>query len=361
MQKLFALVLSITMLFTVAIVAYAAPAPVPGYPQWDAKYKEAKIVPPASGPDSELPDNPRNNASGDKIPSNAHSADFPGLYFYWDDKQKDNGVLLVAPEVFSLFEGCKFVLTAKNSDHYWGYEIKKDAGQLIDGVYAYGINKQVKYTLIGNKGEITAKTDDLKNINMVFIDGNYKKGYIKIKKTWLDWQGNVYPEKPTDVAEASFGSNYPTTGVYPIEINTWGEANNGVKVTITEDQIPGFDTSVNGEPGNSVTLTIKPNTVAKAFFANQEQPAKVIIEKKWFIGHEEVEGGEVSFTNGYKRGVNTVAPGTNVAFTESRTAGWDLIDVSVDGEGIDLKKGIGFKAERGKTYKILFTNWKPLR
>ena len=78
----------------------------------------AMAVDPSFGPASGMPPNLRTDASGDKIPSNAHSTDFPGLYFYWNDKQKDPSVLEVQDWVFDLFEGGSFILTAKNTRAY---------------------------------------------------------------------------------------------------------------------------------------------------------------------------------------------------------------------------------------------------
>jgi len=98
----------------------------------------------------------RKNASGPKITSNSHSADFPGLYFIWDPKQKDNGYLKVDAEVFNKYES--FTLTAKESNTYWDFKISPQNNQLptTDGCYVFFIQKAYKN----------------KNINMVFI-GDY--------------------------------------------------------------------------------------------------------------------------------------------------------------------------------------------
>jgi len=95
----------------------------------------------------------RKNASGTKITSNAHSADFPGIYFIWDSKQKDNGYLKVHAGVFDAYES--FTLTAKESKTYWDFAIAPQSGQAKtdDGCYVFFIPK-----VYGKK-----------NINMVFI------------------------------------------------------------------------------------------------------------------------------------------------------------------------------------------------
>jgi len=277
MKKLFALVLTVTMFFAVAAVAFATPSPVPGQLTWNAKYSGAAVIAPSMGPDKDLPNNPRNNASGDKITSNAHSADFPGLYFYWNDKQKDNGVLLVDPAVFKMFVGGKFTLTAKNSNNYWGYEISRATGTLIDGVYAYGIAKQIKYNEIGNNGKVSAKAEDLKNINMVFIDGKYLPGHFDIVKEWRDEDGYL---TKGDNSLVSFKEGFKL-GRNQVDIRTYGEAIKGRTLVVTENPIPGFDTLTGPQIINvkqSLTTTSIP---AKLTFVNQKQWAYIYISKYW--------------------------------------------------------------------------------
>ena len=95
----------------------------------------------------------RTNASGPKIPSNAHSADFPGIYFYWDDKQKsDDCYLKVEKSVLEKY--VYFILTTKESNKYTDFTIMPVAGQELspDGCYVFKIPKVVP-----------------KNINMVFV------------------------------------------------------------------------------------------------------------------------------------------------------------------------------------------------
>lgn len=95
----------------------------------------------------------RTNASGPKITSNAHSNDFPGIYFIWDSKQKDNGYLKVKQELF--YGLICFTLTSKESNTYWDFEIYPRENQELtaDGCYVFFIPK-----VYNNK-----------NINMVFL------------------------------------------------------------------------------------------------------------------------------------------------------------------------------------------------
>jgi len=95
----------------------------------------------------------RPNASGPKITSNAHSADFPGIYFIWDSKQKDNGYLKVAGWVFDTYES--FVLTSKEANTFWDFPIALQDGQEMtnDGCYVFFI----------------PRAQNNKNINMVFV------------------------------------------------------------------------------------------------------------------------------------------------------------------------------------------------
>ncbi|MCL2037511.1 hypothetical protein FWG95_00655 [Candidatus Saccharibacteria bacterium] len=104
----------------------------------------------------------RKNASGAKITSNAHSADFPGIYFIWDSKQKDNGYLKVDAAVFDKYES--FVLTSKEANTYWDFAISVQDGQQMtaDGAYVFFI----------------PRAQNNKNINMVFI-GEYKEKVVE--------------------------------------------------------------------------------------------------------------------------------------------------------------------------------------
>ena len=341
-KKIIAVMLILMMALPLA--AFAASKPVPGQPAWDAKYVSAKVVAPSLGPAAGIPDNPRDNASGDKITSNAHSADYPGLYFYWNDKQKDNGVLLVEEWVFGLFKDGAFILTAKNSNNYWGYAIAKDAGQLIGDVYAYGINKQIKYNEIDNKGKIVAKTDDLKNINMVFIDGLYKDGELILEKEWFDSAG---APMAGDDSLVSFKEGY-VLGPNVIAIRSYSEAINGRKVTATENPIAGFKVRVNPQ-----SATIKAEESKTLVFENEELPATVIVSKVW--DSEDGNEGVVTFTGGWELGTKVVAPGTAVDFYENVIDGWDFASLSINGE-VSYINQVDFVAERGATYDIVFTN-----
>ena len=67
----------------------------------------------------------RTNASnnGFKITSNSHSDAFPGFYFLFDRKDKDQGYLRVDAETFAEYKS--FTLTAKNANLYTDYVITK--------------------------------------------------------------------------------------------------------------------------------------------------------------------------------------------------------------------------------------------
>jgi hypothetical protein len=96
--------------------------------------------------------NTRKNASGEKITSNAHSAKYPGIFFIWDSKQKDNGYLVVSKCVFDYYDS--FVLTSKEANTYWDFPIKVQEDQeAINGAYIFFI----------------PRAQNNKNINMVFV------------------------------------------------------------------------------------------------------------------------------------------------------------------------------------------------
>ncbi|MDR0794463.1 MAG: hypothetical protein LBE79_00160, partial [Tannerella sp.] len=141
----------------------------------------------------------RKNASGAKITSNAHSADFPGIYFIWDSKQKDAGYLKVAAWVFDEYQG--FTLTSKESNNYWDFPIyiQKEQSKTADNCYVFFIPKVVEKD---SKGKFF-------NINMVFIGEYLKKekketpingpgdketkGIISFQKIVKDVDGNIVP------------------------------------------------------------------------------------------------------------------------------------------------------------------------
>jgi hypothetical protein len=259
-KKWLSILLTVVMVFALVATAIAAPAPKPGDPAWKSSYSGKGYEAPCS-------ESKRTDASGDKISSNAHSGDFPGIYFYWDDKQKNDGVLLVADEFFNWFKGeNEFFITAKNSNAYWDYAIVKGAGEVVaPGISAYKIPRYIMY--IDKKGKETK--DELKNINMIFIGGDLKDAELIIKKVWLDEEGNVMA-KPED-REATFNNPY-VLGKNTIKINSLS----GKKVTVTENDIPGFTAltksqSVTLLPGDSKTMTFK----------NQKQYANITIEKYW--------------------------------------------------------------------------------
>ena len=110
----------------------------------------------------------KNDASGSKIASNALSGDYPGLYFYWNDKQKGDGFLKVDPAAFNLFKGGKFRITAKNANIYCDYQILPEKGVLTsEGYLLYQIPRN--FTYLDKNGKMIA--DELKNINMLYIGG----------------------------------------------------------------------------------------------------------------------------------------------------------------------------------------------
>jgi len=93
----------------------------------------------------------RTNASGVKIPSNAHSTDLPGIYFHWDPKQKSDGYLKVCPPTFDTYSS--FTFTAKESKRYWDYSIAPQPDQEMtdDGCYVFFIpirDKNINMTFV---------------------------------------------------------------------------------------------------------------------------------------------------------------------------------------------------------------------
>jgi len=152
MKKILSLILVLAVVLGPAGVALAGPAKSCAE-KWNADDKN--VAANIGWTDNTT----RKDASGDKITSNAHSADFPGIYFIWDSKQKDNGYLKVAASVFEKYE--YFVLTSKESNKYFDFTVAPEVNQGTtgDGCYVFYIPK-----VYNNK-----------NINMVFIKYGPKK------------------------------------------------------------------------------------------------------------------------------------------------------------------------------------------
>ena len=115
----------------------------------------------------------RTNASGKDISSNAQGTAVPGMYFFWDPKQKDNGYLKVSPSVFDDY--ASFVLTTKEANKYWDFLIAPKFGQPLsaDGFYVFFIPKQEK------------------NINGVWICDYAAKALVAQKLDFTEFVGDV--------------------------------------------------------------------------------------------------------------------------------------------------------------------------
>ena len=307
MKKILSLALVIIMIFTITATAFAAPAPKPGVDisgnsmTWSAADKETvkakfplstqkdKIVPATATP--AVP-SARQNASGDKITSNAHSGDFPGLYFYWDDKQKDDGFLKVDPAVFKWFEDGKFYITAKNSNAYWDYWIIPEKGvKTSEGFLLYQIPRYFMYIEANNKnGKVTEVKDELKNINMIFIDGLWRTYDLEIVKAWSP--NNEAGAVATLTNGYSFGKKLGIRLYFNESANINFKENN-IASKIIDDYKYDFSfvsVSVNGEVSNEnqVDFDAKSGKAYKIVFTNTWKktplPSKITVTKTWDFG-----------------------------------------------------------------------------
>jgi hypothetical protein len=380
----FALVVS-CFAAVVPMTANAAPAPVLGDPAWKAGYSTSACK---GTPVSALWD--RGDASGDKIPSNAHSADYPGLYFYWDDKQKEDGVLLVNENIFDYFaddytytlpgtnikkdakdfktitfakDDPGFVLTAKNSNNYWGFKIAKSTGKIIDtvngvNIYAYAIPKQIQF--INDKGK--NDKEDLKNINMVFIDGQYKSAFFKITKTWYDEDGvRICGGVVAELNKMLKFNNGYQLGLNEVKITDYITAvKTGAKITVTETVPEGYFEK-NGKASQTITVKYNDDPLQTVAFNNQKKWAYITIEKIWID---------------YADSVITDITGLTATFT---IVGTDYVEVGVGSykvkEGTytvsEISSTIGFKlvsdnnvivtVAAGENKTVTFINQDPIQ
>jgi len=368
--------------FAAIPIANAAKEPVPGTPAWDAQYHDMFNF------DGKSPSKPaplkgeyddRGNASGDKITSNAHSGDYPGVYFRWDDKQKCPGVFLVEDWVFDLFVGNTFFLTAKNSNSYYKYKITYEGGVDVgNGVRAYGIPKEVMAK--DNKGN--DKKDELKNINMVFIDGQYKSAWVLITKAWFNEDGclmwnireNIALDKQVQFSNGlKVGLNEYDFG--EIKITDFTTAAKGKTISITETAKPegyAFKSAciIYGNGKNvdkGVSLTLKPGDKAAVHFENQKQKAELNIAKLWLDAkgdnRDAPEGGATFIFNGESDAV----PGRyfvnegKYTIIENPIKGFDLVEITGANSYDKNARSATITVAAGGKYTVTFTNQEPAK
>jgi len=168
----------------------------------------------------------KKSANGDKITSNAHSADFPGIYFYWDSKQKDDGILKIDAEVFETVGS--FVLTVKDADKYYDFDVNLDKGQVKSKDPGTGLTY---YTFKIPRATFNDKNI---NINMVYLDNwmdlwhaayddavipTPVKNVFSFQKVFKDVRGgNATVLDPADLAAITFDiyDNPDTTTATPV-------------------------------------------------------------------------------------------------------------------------------------------------
>ena len=297
----------------------------------------------------------KSDASGDKIPSNAHSGDYPGLYFYWNDKQKDDGILKVDPAVFGMFKGESFYITAKNSNAYWDYSIRPDDGvPTSEGYLLYQIPRYFMYT-DKNKKEVK---DELKNINMIFIGGDYKDAFITIGKDWLDEEGDLIDnaeliEKLNGLLSFTSNAGKLGLGENAIKITDYNTAFYGKKLVVTEGALKGYATKQNPI---SETVKYSDSPVKAITFENQKQKAKIAVKKDWDLLPGTV-APEARFTWGplpYEDGAmgNEAKAGDVI---EVKEGGYWFLEAPIDG----FTATPGYQeitAEAGGKYTVSFKN-----
>ena len=135
----------------------------------------------------------KTNASGKDISSNAQGAAVPGMYFFWDPKQKNNGFLKVEASLFDNYKS--FVLTTKEANKYWDFLILHNPAQprSPDGYYVYSIPKQEK------------------NINGVWISDYVDKPFALQDYDYTEFVGDV-PNPDRGYYRPNDGWTVPVTG-----------------------------------------------------------------------------------------------------------------------------------------------------
>ncbi|MCL1810316.1 MAG: prealbumin-like fold domain-containing protein, partial [Clostridiales bacterium] len=296
----------------------------------------------------------RTNASGDKIPSNAHSGDFPGIYFYWNDKQKDDGILKVDPALFEMFKDGKFYITAKNSNAYWDYWISPSDPKAVVTSEGYLLYQIPRYFMYSDKNNKTTK-DELKNINMIFIGGDYKDVFLVIEKDWLDEDGNLVVNAAL-IGELnkklSFDSNAGKLklGLNAIKITDFNTAYSGKKLTVTEGAIAGYKTKL-----NPITLTVKYNDapVKSVKFENQKLWAFIKISKTWDLLPGSTAPG--AKFNIYDKDNNLVYANVDPGTYQVKEGTYKVVEIAISGYTAD-KESATVTVDAGKTGTVSFNN-----
>ena len=176
----------------------------------------------------------RTNASGPKITSNAHSADFPGIYFIWDSKQKDNGFLKVDASVFKDY--ASFTLTSKESSTYWDFVIAPQPGQeeTSDGCYVFFIpkiynNKNINMVFVSNwvaqdAPVVNAPAGDPIMIGMIghYVDSTGQVRSPNIDGAWIELQpGQCFNEDTWAYIQAQYDQYEAKGGLSYGDSPTW--------------------------------------------------------------------------------------------------------------------------------------------
>jgi len=376
------------MVFVIAAAAMAAPAPKDGVDlsgksmTWSAADTAAvaKNFTGSTQKDKVVPStalipvpSARTNASGDKITSNAHSGDYPGLYFYWNDKQKDDGFLKVDPAIFSWFTEDWFIITAKNSNAYWDYKIVLGEGYATsEGYLLYQIPRYFMYTEANNKnGKVTEVKDELKNINMIFIDGYWRTFDLRIVKSWDPnneanavatlTNGYSFGSKTTRLYAAdSVAINFKENNIASKNLNGYRYDFSFVKVSVdgveSDVNLVSFDAVAGGN--YSVVFT---NTWEKT-----PLPSKYIVNKGWSADFAIPDAliAELSF-NGFNVGdMNKwidVVEDDNIQITENAIVYEDadyvytvtLTSITVNDVAVT---DVDITVVRNSSYRIVFTN-----
>jgi len=295
------------------------------------------------------------DASGDKIPSNAHSGDFPGIYFYWNDQQKEDGILKVDPALFDLFKDGKFYITAKNSNAYWDYWILPDEGIVTAGGYLlYQIPRYFMYLEANNKnGKTSEVKEELKNINMIFIGGEYKDAYLIIDKEWFDEEGNqiVDEARIKELNESLSFNNGLKLGQNKIAITDFNSAYFGKKLTVTEGAIPGYKAKQNPI---SVTVKWDDDPIKEIKFENQKQYGKIKIEKKWDVLDPKAPKPEVKF-NIFDAEGNLVYENVGLGIYDVKEGLYTVKEIAIPGFTPD-KESVTVTLAAGENMTVTFTN-----
>ena len=135
----------------------------------------------------------RTTTGSDKISPNDYNASFPGIFFFWNTIQDDDGILKVEAGYFERF--LEFILTVKDSNIFWDFRITLQKNQKLtpDNCYTFIIPREI----FSDKDIKAVFLNDMVESKTVFyrsrVEPTPERGLISFVASVRDVRGRVLP------------------------------------------------------------------------------------------------------------------------------------------------------------------------